>query len=150
MSISLTTSNAALNQSIKSVMEDDAVSMQEFRTIRDEADSILNALTIAEPTLAEKLQAFQKTADVLADDIQKLALAIRKSKPDETLFGNIKKALEYQLTYVVVAYASSIERYSILTTGVNTMADKAKQIKELNDARLKELQAAERNKAGDA
>ncbi|WP_296268985.1 hypothetical protein [Pseudomonas sp. UBA6562] len=136
MSLHLQSNDQALNRLITEIMSDETVTLQEFRDIRDQSDAILDAEKATSPAIASILSDFQTQADALTDTLQKIALTIRKNKVDMPAFENIKKAIEYQLTYLVMAYASSVERYSVLKTGVNTMADKAAALKRGNDQRL--------------
>ncbi len=136
MSLNLQSSDQALNALIMDILSDETVTLQEFRDIRDQSDTIMDAEKAASPAIAATLSDFQTKADALTDTLQKVAIAIRKHKVDIAAFENIKKAIEYQLTYLVMAYASSVERYSMLKTGMNTMADKAAALKRENNERL--------------
>ncbi|MDN4497241.1 hypothetical protein [Pseudomonas mosselii] len=138
MGLKLESTNKELNDAIEEIAQDSSVSLAEFRSIRDKADKIIDTLKAESPELAVPLTDFQSAADTLSDTLQKLAIAIRKSKPDAQSFDNIKIAIEHQLTYALLSYASSVERYTILTTGLNVMANKADSLKKANDEKLKQ------------
>ncbi|AIR90655.1 hypothetical protein [Pseudomonas cremoricolorata] len=129
MTLALQSTDKALDAIIQNILSDSNVSLEEFRQVRDSADAAVNTLKQDAPTLVTSLDAFQSAADQLTDSLQKLALAIRKAKPDDAAFVVMKSAIEHQLAYVVLSYASSVERYSVLKTGVNQWADKANALK---------------------
>lgn len=138
MSLKLESTNRELNDAIQEITADSTVTLAEFRSIRDKSDNVLNALKAESPPLATPLNDFQVVADNLTDALQKLALAIRKAKPDAESFEKIKVVIEHQLAYVLLSYTSSVERYTVLTTGINEMANKADALKKANEENLKQ------------
>lgn len=113
MTLKLQSTDNQLNQAIQAITADDSVSLAEFRSIRDKSDAVVNQLKDSSPALASGLTEFQSTADVLTDKLQKLAIAIRKNKLDQKSFDDTKAAIEHQLAYIVLSYASSVERYTV-------------------------------------
>lgn len=106
------------------------VSLPEFREIRDKADAEI--LKVDYPPIQASLVEFQKAADKLVDTLQLLGKEARKVKlstvegkflsaihastvtPAEAAAKKLqtvalKRAVEFQLTYVVMAYKNSVE-----------------------------------------
>jgi len=120
MSLQLTSTDEELKKLIALVENDALVTPSEFRDIREKSDSEADGIT--DGAFRQGLADFQKAADEVAEQLQGLALAARKAKlgvPDkdpqantekERMKQSLKKAVEFQLAYVVLAYKSSLER----------------------------------------
>ncbi|MBI6617778.1 MULTISPECIES: hypothetical protein [Pseudomonas fluorescens group] len=120
MSLQLVSTDEALKKLITQVENDALVTPSEFRGIKEKSDSETDSIT--DGAFRQGLADFQKAADEVAEQLQSLALAARKAKlgiPDkdpqantekERVKQSLKKAVEFQLAYIVLAYKSSLER----------------------------------------
>ncbi len=115
MSLTLLSTNPKLNSYLRSIDGDDTVTPLEFQHLRDDADEhiaqLLKALGGVCPELDETLAHLQASMDVVAEGLQKTAIAARKCKKlsPEGREG-LKEAIEHQLGYVIAGYQSSIQR----------------------------------------
>ena len=104
MSLKLHSTFDEIDRRLRSLDRDDNVNPVEFKEVRDGADQFLALV----PDL--DASAFQKAADHLVEETQKLALAARKAKLSPMDRQRLQQASEYQLGYVIAGYQSSLQR----------------------------------------
>jgi len=115
MSLTLHSSHKDLDSYLRSIDGDENVTPLEFQHLRDDADQhldhALDPLGGVCPELSEAVKALQSSMDIVAEYLQKTAIAARKCKalPAEGR-ERLKEAIEHQIAYVVAAYQSSIQR----------------------------------------
>ncbi|MEX1829261.1 hypothetical protein [Luteibacter sp. CQ10] len=105
----------SLKKKWQDIDKDETVSPVEFQSLRDEADKRFTATPAlasirAGAQLDEALATFQQAADELSEAMQRAALAARRLKMSEADRGSLKEGMEYQLSYVIAAYKTSVER----------------------------------------
>ncbi|MCW1244145.1 hypothetical protein OC610_06985 [Pseudomonas sp. SAICEU22] len=121
MSLRLVSTDEDLKVLIARVESDALVTPVEFREIREKADIEIDSIT--EESFRQALEVFQGAADTVAERLQDLALAVRRTKlgvrdnkdrqansEKERMKQSLKRAVEFQLAYIVLAYQSSLER----------------------------------------
>ncbi|MFL6534907.1 MAG: hypothetical protein ACJ8G8_16435 [Pseudomonas sp.] len=121
MSLRLVPTDEDLKVLIARVESDALVTPVEFREIREKADNEIDSIT--EESFRQALEVFQGAADTVAERLQDLALAVRRTKlgvrdnkdrqansEKERMKQSLKRAVEFQLAYIVLAYQSSLER----------------------------------------
>ncbi|QVM91691.1 hypothetical protein JYG34_01240 [Pseudomonas entomophila] len=127
MSLKLTSSEHFFNAYIEQFQGDGVITPVESIQIRKSADTEIEVLIDSlkthvnevlkkeqKPELDWPLRRLQMTCDILVEDLQFLAKLMRNASLDEETIGQIRSAVEHQLTYVVFANNSSVARVKAL------------------------------------
>lgn len=116
MSLTLTSSNEALEACLRRIDNDDATSPVELQAIRDQADERVSAVTgvtasaDAPTQLGKAVAELLLQADALVEGMQRVALEARREKLPAEKRNALKEAIEHQIGYVVAGHQSSIDR----------------------------------------
>jgi hypothetical protein len=115
MSLTLSSSDKAFEAVLRQVDSDGSTSAIELQAVRDQADRhVKNATGIdaSAPAVAlgNGVVQFLFLADGIVENMQRIALAARKTKLPQDQRDDLKAAIEHQIAYVVAGYKSSIER----------------------------------------
>jgi hypothetical protein len=93
-----------LEKLLRAAAGDGVFSPVEFQVLRDQADKWAEQINVV------VVQDFIKIADQLVEDMQKIALYVRKNKFPDEVRRYFRNAIEWEVAYVVAGFKSSVER----------------------------------------
>lgn len=117
MTLTLSSTNTALNATLRQIDGDGSTSPIELQNVRDQADQHVKNATGVGTAKANSLTAlgagvaeFLSQADAIVEGMQRVALEARRTNLPQAQRDELKAAVEHQIAYVVAGYQSSIQR----------------------------------------
>ncbi|MBB3228990.1 hypothetical protein FHW69_003638 [Luteibacter sp. Sphag1AF] len=107
MALTITSTNAGVQNYIDQTMGDEDVTLDEFEALSKAADR--RAGNLDYPALTDTMAAFQKAADDLAEATKALASAARRGEITGYKLDAVMGVVEFQLAYVVAGYETYFE-----------------------------------------